>query len=434
MLKRVLAIVLTLVLILTSSPVNAIAASAGKTPFVSDAGQNSVNVPVSQEDIVLKPDNTEIDYDEKWNKLYPYGTFAFADAGATICEGAKDGTNTAFIPVYRLGGTDGTATVIVKYSPTVYAIDENHTSFSWAISSEDDIELSYEKASPLTDYQKIAMPKIGPAPAGTAIGADVYDGEGSENGEKPVKLYLTFPEGKEKKCIDYQWQYHINGYSEREWVSLDNARDPALIIDLCDISDDNGEPMYDYRLIYQTEDGYFCTPSLFDGKTFDPSSYDALDVPDDIDLTDNGEFEKLEPSEKYAGYEFPIIFGDGEWVKYIKATALDNGEYELDEMGVFTLYECIGGQTSDICNTYTLTISDDDENDIKESTIGFETSKISVSSDQDSVKLEVRRTGDLRYMTTVSYTTADGTAKAGKQYAQTSGDLMFGPDNDTEII
>nr|MCR5263981.1 hypothetical protein [Clostridiales bacterium] len=130
--------------------------------------------------------------------------------------------------------------------------------------------------------------------------------------------------------------------------------------------------------------------------------------------------------------EFTLTFAENEEVKYIRVTVIDDMVPELQEMGLFSLISNRGADIYEDDCTLTLMVTD---NEVKApSEIAFEVTDVYADQDEGKAVLTVKRTGGLNYMLTVSYSTADGTAEAGKQYVETSGQLVFMGDIDEQTI
>lgn len=78
-----------------------------------------------------------LEYDASWEELYPYGAFVFGNHEVAAGEDSADGGNVVTIPVYRLGGTEGRATVYVRYQPVISQDGENSLTYSYAASGRD---------------------------------------------------------------------------------------------------------------------------------------------------------------------------------------------------------------------------------------------------------------------------------------------------------
>jgi hypothetical protein len=148
----------------------------------------------------------EIPAEEDWDEEYPYGTFAFGTYQADLGEpGAvdKEGqplNQTILLPVYRVGGSVGRATVKITYAPAV-TTDETGTQpvYDYAASGKLDLLLETEDANPLALYQTVGLPKaereMQPAP-GVGIRSHTDD-DGS------MLISLTDAE----EAAGYRWQY-----------------------------------------------------------------------------------------------------------------------------------------------------------------------------------------------------------------------------------
>ena len=422
MFKRALAVFLSLVMLVLAIPFTSFA--KGKEQEVT-AKQAEVK---TQEDIEINTAENTLNYDQSWEELYPNGTFAFASLSGTITEGADDSKSSLRIPVYRLGGIDGVATAIIKYFPMVTTQEDGSVTRTFAISSKKDIKLYHEDANPISKEQPIAYPKMNPAPYGVYIDMQDYTPDEDEEVSEyvlPKTLKLTFYDDQ-PELSDCIWQYKNIGENDRCWRSIDESNSPDFSVNLIDILDDNMNPLFDYRVIYKTKDGYFCSPTAFYGEEYVPESSNNETL-QGIETNKVNTFTEYQPKEEYEAYEFPLTFADGEFVKYIDVSALNDNEYEVDKFANFIIYECIGGQLSSISNTFSLTLKDDDISDMRESTIGFTANKVTASKDKNSIKIELKREGDLRYMASVHYTTVDNTAKAGVNYTKADGDVMFMP-------
>ena len=145
--KRIVALILCIVMVLSSQGVCSLAY------VVNDAeGQIIPTATGSEESLVIRTPNGDVEYDETWEELYPYGTFAFGDYQADVAEGGPsepDGENIPekiVLPVYRVGGTKGKATVKIQYSPAATTISEDGqtVNYDYAASATQDLVISYE--------------------------------------------------------------------------------------------------------------------------------------------------------------------------------------------------------------------------------------------------------------------------------------------------
>lgn len=432
MIKKVVSLLLIAALLLTAFPLSAFAAS-------SDNESIPGVTPSTQDEASVRTATGNLNLDERLNEEYPYGTFAFGCESGEITEGDKDGKDKLRIPVYRFGGVSGSVTVLVNYAPYVSADNDGNEVYAWSMSALDDVKISYEKPNPKAEKQRLGYPEIKPSEDGIDISIGEYkpteeEAEAVSNPEQFVTLHLNIPEGEEDEYSDFMWQYKEVGESDRNWTSPATATLQDLSISMFDIIDENKNVIMDYRVIYKHGDEYFCTPTLMSGDVFDPKSIEATEEDNSPDELKDAEYEECKVSEKYDAFQIPLTFADGESVKYISVSAIDNSEFELDKMGTFSIFECMGGKLSDICSSFLITKRDDDNDDIKTSTIGFVESKYTADKDDESVTVEVKRKGDIRYITTVKYFAVSKTAIEGENFAKTSGEIMLGAGGDTATI
>ncbi|MBQ3954655.1 MAG: hypothetical protein II680_02095, partial [Clostridia bacterium] len=361
----------------------------------------------------------EIPVDEDWDETYPYGTFAFGTHQADVAEpGAKtsDGQEipqTILIPVYRLGGTAGRVTAKITYAPAVTTEpDGTGYVFDYAASGKQDLLIEYENPTPVAAYQELGVPgeeREMTASDLTVVCPDVTEDTGEDD-------EVTLAVSEEVFATSYRWQTVRNG----EWYDIDDATDSFLTVRWGDLWDfENSVPTgADFRCILNIDGALSCTESLL-GEVYEPVA-EPETMPEDIKEEADAEYTALSFSENFDLMQFDVTFAEGEAVKYIRVTALDDSEAELPELGLFTIDACEGGELSDVCNTLTLMVSDNDEGEPSE--VGFEVSEISVDREAGVAKVRIVRTGGKSYTVTAHYSTVDGTAKAGEDYTRKEGD------------
>ena len=110
-------------------------------------------------------------------------------------------------------------------------------------------------------------------------------------------------------------------------------------------------------------------------------------------------------------------------VKEIHLDALTDQLPEAQEAAAFTIRDCEGGQVLESANTLLFRI--EDANDPEPSTLGFTVSEVTVDQADGTAQVMIERVGGAQRPVSVEYTTVDATALAGRDYAQTSGKLMF---------
>ena len=394
------------------------AASATNKEAGKDAAAKKQDaLPESQKDITIKTADGELNYDEEWQKEYPYGAFAFAQTDGVICENGPEGTDSVLIPLYRVGSLEGRATAYVTYAAPVYQEEDGTINDMMALSLLRDATLEVEKSDPKAYYQKLAAPSMQPAPEGVTIGK-----KANEESSEAVVFYPVDADGAPLTADEYIWQ--TRPY-ESGWRSIKDSNEAELSIALSEIMDEDGQLLQDYRLIYLKDGNRYCTPAVISGDIYDPETDADRKVPDDLEAYDPMTFETYEPEALYDPVEIILTYGDGEFVKYLRVTALDDDIFGTDRIGVFTVTGTEGGDACNLCETYTLSRQDDDLEDKKPTQLGFTFSEISADCDSGEVTVFVKRTGDLRYPVTVKAETKDGTALVGKEYTHTEASLAF---------
>ena len=378
---------------------------------------------------VLHTQNGDVEIDEDWNEVYPYGTFAFgtyqadvAEPGALTAEG-EEIPQTVLIPVYRLGGTVGRVTAKIQYSPAVTMDPDGvETIYDYAASGKNDLLIEYEAPTAAAAYQPVGLPESVRRMLPGENAAVTFDAEGlnaetlTEDDE--LSLFLA----GDPHADAYTWQARVG---RGDWQDIDGGANPTLLVtwgEVWDFENDTWNAL-DFRCVYSLDGQLYCAESLF-GERYEPldspegASYDTLQ---DLAEADSGEdsFTVLEFEEEFDAYEFLLTFAEGETVKTIRVSALDDDTPELPELGLFTITGCEGGDISDTCNTLTLMISDND--DPEPSTVGFAESEVVADRQNGQTSVTIAREGGKSYSVTVNYRTVDGTALAGVDYAPVEG-------------
>lgn len=388
----------------------------GLEPLLPDSAASQGNIPqlpVSA-DGVISPD-------EDWNEAYPYGTFAFGSHQADISEPGALTENgeqipqSIEIPVYRLGGTVGRVTAKIVYAPAITTdADGVNKIYDYAASGRDDLMIEYQDASPIASNQPLGVPAA--QRDMTASSASVCAPEATDDILPGDELVLAMSEPI--AADSFRWQTKAGGI----WSDITDAGMSTLTVVWSDIWDfENDAPTgRDFRCIYETDGTVYCSVSLM-GEEYQPDG-PADPAADVLSVEENG-YSRLVFGDEYGLMEFDLTFADGETVKYIRVTAIDDLIPELPELGMFTINGCEGGELSDVCNTLTLMVSDNDAGESSE--IGFSDPILLVSREDGAARVRIVRTGGKSYNVTVHYETVDGTAAAGTDYAYKSGDLAF---------
>ncbi|MBQ7719719.1 MAG: hypothetical protein IJT56_03960, partial [Clostridia bacterium] len=370
-------------------------------------------LPVSA-DGVISPD-------EDWNEAYPYGTFAFGSHQADISEPGALTENgeqipqTIEIPVYRLGGTVGRVTAKIVYAPAITTdADGVNKIYDYAASGRDDLMIEYQDASPIASNQPLGVPAA--QRDMTASSASVCAPEATDDILPGDELVLALSEPI--AADSFRWQTKAGGI----WSDITDAGMSTLTVVWSDIWDFESDAPTgrDFRCIYETDGTVYCSVSLM-GEEYQPDG--PADIAADVLSVEENGYSRLVFGDEYGLMEFDLTFADGETVKYIRVTAIDDLIPELPELGMFTINGCEGGELSDVCNTLTLMVSDNDAGESSE--IGFSEPILLVSREDGAARVRIVRTGGKSYNVTVHYETVDGTAAAGTDYAYKSGDLAF---------
>lgn len=153
-LSRLLSLVLVCSLLLTTLPTSAVAYFVSELEH-ADASYTG-SIPITNQDGTTGV----LEYDESWEERYPYGAFVFGTNEAAANEDPADGGNTVTIPVYRLGGTEGRATVYLRYQPMISQDGEDSLTYAYAASGRDDLTIQVEDPQPVAQYQQLGAPHI----------------------------------------------------------------------------------------------------------------------------------------------------------------------------------------------------------------------------------------------------------------------------------
>ncbi|MBR6478493.1 MAG: hypothetical protein IKS85_08600, partial [Lachnospiraceae bacterium] len=329
--------------------------------------------------------------------------FAFGDFQVNLTEGDEEDLATALVPVYRIGGTRGRAEVAILYSPAISQVTDEDYILDYAASALDDLRLEVEDTNPVAQYQPLGVVHAVPSEIAPAAGT-------SDDEEHPVELYLPGVES-----VKYQWQIQLG--KQDEWEDIPTERSATLKLTQEDYEGN------DFRCIYFDGGVNYGTKSLY-GAPYVPFTEELPELPEEgISLNYEPGYYPVVPDDKYQQVLFDLTFAEGETVKYVKVTVLDDDELELQEMGLLTLVGHKGGVINSTSSTMTILVNDNEEAIASE--IGFEVTDVTVDQDEQEAVLTVKRTGGLNYMVTVDYATEDGTAIAGQQYTETTGTLSF---------
>ena len=394
--KRMLALALAVVMTVTSVGTSAHAYEAEKTDYLS----------------VTDKDGKEILEDESWEEKFPNGTFAFKYDSITLKE--KEDQKTKKITIYRLGGTKGKATAKVAVAPAVVALDEEET------------DLVYANAASNTDYTIQVENPIGTdGTIGKKELESSYDVK-SETKEDNVVLSL---DGVKGEYVRYFW--HVK--TEDEWKPVTSEGEETLTVSTEEFA--AGEYMCVVEADYELS-----VSKSASAKERDTEGKEKVWVNvNSRHITNDAAYEKntytdvtMDAAMPYKTTFLQVDFEEGEWVKDIVVKPTDDEEHEAEEMASFTIYDVEGAAFTETANRFSMCISDDEE--VLDSTMGFSVKEVRVDKSTGKVKVKVKRTGALQYVTSVDYETVDGTAKAGTDYAKAKASLGFSGGIDTGEI
>ncbi len=430
---KLLALFLCLCMTVSLLPIRSAAAEEDGVPesggewtvgSVGDDGEEPYAVAAEDDTILPGAD---------WNELYPFGTFAFGNHQADVAEpGATtpdrcEIPQSLLIPVYRFGGTVGRVTARIRFMPAVTKdVNGEEDVFDYAASGSTDLLIEVEDPNPIAQYQPLGIPDAEKNIAASDLFVTLAEHPDVVLETDEIRLILS----EASQADSYRWQAN----DRSGWQDITDAEEaelPVLWSDLWDFETDEWTGM-DFRCIYEKDGALFSTTSLL-GEVYESPYVDPDPIPADLVIPEERTYSALTFADEYDGCDFELTFADGETVKYIRVTALDDEIPELPEIGLFTITGCEGGTLTDTCNTLTLMISD---NDAKEpSELGFAAETVAVDRAEGVARVKVVRTGGKSYTVTVHYTTENGTALAGIDYAATEGDLAFaGEIDEIEIL
>lgn len=380
--KRLMAIFLAAVMIVTSVGTSAYAYEADKPGNLSVTGK----------------DGETVEEDESWEEKFPNGTFAFKHDSTTIEEGKN--AKEQKITIYRLGGTKGKATAKVAIAPAVAALDEEEK------------EYVYANAASNTDYTvKVENPIGADGTIGKQQVSSTYE---LKEETKDGKITLSL-KGAKGEYVRYFWHVKKDG----QWEAISGAENDTLSVSEKEYKENEYICVVeaDYKLSLSQSTGEEASQKLWinlnsrhitDENTYEKGSY--TDV-------------SLDQNMPYKTSFLQVDFEEGEWVKDIIVKATDDEEHEAEELASFTIYEVEGATFTESANRFSMCIKDDEEK--LDSTMGFALSQVRVDKSTGKAKIKLTRTGATQYVSSVDYVTVDGTAKAGKDYAKAESTASF---------
>ncbi len=371
---------------------------------------------------------------DEWEELFPYGIFAFRETELSLQEGKTDGTATATLTIYRIGGTEGKAEATVSLVPASATIEDGRLSYANAMGTKD-FTLMVEDPWPIAAYQPFGDMDAEIVYTGeplTMETADESDYENLADGEEITPITLFAPEGADS----YQWEMQTTLYNDvGSWRTVKGAtnRDFQLSDDLLDRFLNDDRYSYDFRCKYVIDGVPYYSDSMQGivyetGEDIPPVM--PADFEDNRERTDSVvEFDGGE----YDMYTIPVVFADGEWEKQLTFTAVDDDLHETFEMLAVMITDSRGATVNKSACTMTVSINDDEE--ILESAMGFAETEIWADKATGKVRIPLTRESEgLQYVTGVAYETIDGTATVGRDFAAGEGTALFASDLDYTYI
>ena len=329
--RKAISLLLTLVMLFALLPTGA--------AFADD--DENVEQPQSEEpqQVVIKTENGDITPEDNWDEVYPYGTFAFGSYQADVAEpGAATADGQAIpesilIPVHRLGGTVGRATVRIVYAPAI-TTNEDGTEpvYDYAASGKQDMLIEIEDPNPVAAYQPLGIPEWERLMTPSDLSVVVPDPPLEVTPEDELVLTLS----GEADADAYRWQV----CREDGWHEIEGAESPELTVVWGDIWDFEEQEAvgYDFRCLMKKDDVVTCSTSMF-GDVYEPVA-DPEPIPEDLVIPEEPTYSVLPFEDDWDIMEFELTFADGETVKYIRITAVDDEIAELPEFGLFTISGC----------------------------------------------------------------------------------------------
>ena len=118
-----------------------------------------------------------------------------------------------------------------------------------------------------------------------------------------------------------------------------------------------------------------------------------------------------------------LEFADGEWVKDILISAVDDEEHEPEELLLVMIYDSDSAEVLESANRTTVVVNDNEE--ALDSVMGFQVESVRIDKAEGEAVLTLTRTGGIQYVSQVDYYTENGTAEAGKDYVESDGSIGF---------
>ncbi len=378
--SKILAFVLSLVMLCTSVDLSAFAYLTDKDGYLS-----------------VDTDDGSLTEDSSWEEKFPTGTFAFKNDAVNITEDDKEEQK---ITIYRLGGTKGKATAYVAVTPLVEQLDEEGK------------EYIYANGACNTDINVKAEDSVSQEETAGLEQLDMTYEINTHEKNDQVTLSLKDVEGQ---YIRYFW--HV--YKDGKWSLIDNKEDKELTISKEEYADNN------YICVVESDYELSLSDSLKDieeASLYVNKNSRTIQIPAVSEGLSYSEI-PLDTNNPYKTSFFEVDFEENEWVKDIVVSANDDLENESVEISDFTIYDAEGAEFTEAANRCALTVYDDEP--VIPSKMGIGIKEVRVDKSEGTATIRVKRTEGLQYVSSVDFETADATAKAGTDYAATKGIASF---------
>lgn len=356
---------------------------------------------------------------EEWAALYPSGIFAFKETQVNLREDATDGSQRGTLTVYRIGGTTGKAAATVTLYPAVARLENDLLSYANAAGIHD-YRVRVEAPWAIAEYQSWGAGD--PVLPGDALAVD-------------SGVYFHAPSPKAERV---QWQIRLVDEDSMtavgDWSDIKDATDLTLSItlDMVDYILEAGLG-YDIRCFYDLDGKRYCSESWYLEETYVPAQSKTQVPPGFIDDRTRYDYDIIFDGAEYDSYSFEVVFAEDEWEKEITFEALSDTLHETAELVTVAITDAKGAEINMSACTASVAIQDDEP--IIPSAMGFTDTVLWADKAAGSIRIPLTRiTEGLQYVTGVDYTTLDGTATAGRDYAQQTGTALFPSDLDYTTI
>jgi len=364
-------------------------AASGTITFNPGESQKQIAIPISNDSLLENAENFFVDLSN------PQGASLRTDGSASATVTIAD---------------DDSGTSTIQFSPGAYSANENAGSVTVTVVRSGGVQLTASANYTTTD---------GNAHAGsdyTATSGVVTFAPGET--QKTIVVQIN-----EDAFVEGDESFTVNLSNPSGGAALGNRSSAVVTI----VDNDGGGSTVQFNpttySVKETPGNTTVTLSITASRLGDPNTTISASY-----TTSNG---TAMAGSDYVATSGTVSFGPGETVKTITVTILDDSLIENSENFFVTLTDATNASIKTPGSQATVTIADDDS---PNATIGFSKSSYDVDEGAKFVTLTVTRSGGLGFPATVHYETGDGSAKAGKNYVASSGDLTFAPGETSKNI